>query len=229
MNDVQDVCVSRPMRRWLSVWFATLLIAFALDGAAAHWSQPVAQRVKHSEVSEELKEAGHIGSVLVIAAFVYVLHESRGRGVALLLGSAVACGLFYTIVRWTVGRTRPVVRIKPYHFEPFANGLEGFLHAHNMSFPSGHVCLAFATAACLAHLLPRGRWLFFGIAAALAAQRVLELAHYPSDVVAAAGLGVLAFAVTRRAQEALLARRPHRLTGPSAAAPTAPAGSSVNA
>jgi len=196
------------MRRWLSVWFATLLIAFALDGAAAHWSQPVAQRVKHSEVSEELKEAGHIGSVLVIAAFVYVLHESRGRGVALLLGSAVACGLFYTIVRWTVGRTRPVVRIEPYPSRPLANGSKRY----------GSM-----------HLLPRGRWLFFGIAAALAAQRVLELAHYPSDVVAAAGLGVLAFAVTRRAQEALLARRPLRLTGPSAAAPTAPAGSSVNA
>ena len=105
MNDVHDVGMSGPVRRWLSAWLAALLIAFALDGAVAHWSQPVARRVKHSEVSEELKEAGHFGSVLALAAFVFVLHESRGRGAALLLGSAVTAGLFYSVVRWTVGRT----------------------------------------------------------------------------------------------------------------------------
>jgi membrane-associated phospholipid phosphatase len=155
--------------------------------------------------------------VLVLAAFVWVLHESRWRGAALLIGSAITVGVFYSVIRWPVGRTRPVVRIAPYHFEPFAYGVDGLLHAHNLAFPSGHVCLAFASAACLAYLLPRGRWLFFGIAAALAAERVLELAHYASDVVAAAGLGVLAFTVARRAQAALVQRlgaAPH--VGPTA-------------
>ena len=51
--------------------------------------------------------------------------------------------------------------------------------------------MAFAAAACVAAALPRWAAAFFLWAALVAVERVLENAHYVSDVVAGAGLGIL--------------------------------------
>jgi membrane-associated phospholipid phosphatase len=40
-------------------------------------------------------------------------------------------------------------------------------------------------------LLPRFRWLFYVLAGVVGLERILETAHYPSDVVAGALLGVV--------------------------------------
>jgi membrane-associated phospholipid phosphatase len=50
--------------------------------------------------------------------------------------------------------------------------------------------VAFATATALAILWPRWRWLFYFAAALVAAERVLENAHWLSDTVGAAGLAI---------------------------------------
>jgi len=107
------------------------------------------------------------------------------------------------LIKWVAGRTRPYklfagpgakegAYLAPFELHPFRGG-------SNMAFPSGHAALAFATAAALAILMPRWRWAFYGIAALTAAERVLEGAHYPSDVVAAAALGVGAAHAARAA------------------------------
>jgi membrane-associated phospholipid phosphatase len=67
--------------------------------------------------------------------------------------------------------------------------MAGIFHEKNLSFPSGHATLAFATAAALAIFLPRWRAGFYIVAAMVAAERVLENAHYVSDVVAGALVG----------------------------------------
>ena len=46
-------------------------------------------------------------------------------------------------------------------------------------------------AACLHRFYPWWRWLFYAIATLVAIQRVSRGAHYPSDVVAGAGLGLI--------------------------------------
>ena len=104
-------------------------------------------------------------------------------------------------MKWLVGRHRPVdpaVGIAPFHFTPMAGGWTGLLTVKNLSFPSGDACLAFATAAALGMLVPRGRLVFFAVAAVVAMERVLENAHYVSDVAAAAGLGVLLAHLARK-------------------------------
>ena len=58
--------------------------------------------------------------------------------------------------------------------------------------------MAFAAATCLAAALPRWTVPFFLAAAAVAAERVLENAHYLSDVVAGAGLGLMCGCVAVR-------------------------------
>jgi membrane-associated phospholipid phosphatase len=124
------------------------------------------------------------------------LWKIRWRESILILLAALASGV-NGLVKWIAGRKRPFTdlarrdEIAPFLFHPFINGFDGLVHAKNLCFPSGHGTLAFATAGMLAQLFPR-RWLvFYFIASLTAAERVLENAHYLSDSVAAAILGIL--------------------------------------
>lgn len=184
--------------RW---WMLAFGVALVVDGPIAHLFQPIAATVKHSEWAEGLKLIGHFGLVMFLAVLVGVLHPSGLRGSLLLCSGGILSGLFYSVSKWVVGRTRPVVAIRPYELDPFVQGLHGILHGRNLSFPSGHTALAFATAACLAYLLPRQRRVVYLIAGVVAVERVVELAHYLSDTVAGAGIGILSFRLALCAAE----------------------------
>jgi undecaprenyl-diphosphatase len=57
------------------------------------------------------------------------------------------------------------------------------------SFPSGHATVAFALAGCLAVRWPRGRLLWIGLATGVALSRIALGLHWPSDLIAGAGIG----------------------------------------
>jgi undecaprenyl-diphosphatase len=59
------------------------------------------------------------------------------------------------------------------------------------SFPSGHAASAAAAACALLIVAPTFAPAWIGMALVMAASRVYVGAHYPSDVVAGVGLGVL--------------------------------------
>jgi membrane-associated phospholipid phosphatase len=99
-------------------------------------------------------------------------------------------GLFYG-TKWAFGRHRPSHLIEPFTFHWFKDGWPGVFYAQFLSFPSGHACLSFAIAGGLTHLFPRWGWAFISVAVMVGMERVLEGAHYPSDVVVGAGLGLL--------------------------------------
>ena len=67
----------------------------------------------------------------------------------------------------------------------------GFFHDALHSFPSGHTAAACAMAWCLSRMYPNGRFVFWGFAAMVAAQRLFAQAHYLSDTIAGAMVGVL--------------------------------------
>lgn len=192
---------------WILATFAWLA---ALVAAALLLDRTVAQWVKlHPPFDKRLflvwvvKLPGNFLFTLAIALLLLLFHPRRQSAAALLLLSAVLGGLFYTVIKWLVGRHRPVNGIEPFHLDELAGGLKGlFVPPPNLAFPSGHATLSFATAAALCILLPRWRWLFVLLAAVVCAERVLENAHYVSDVIAGAGLGVLAALVA----EALVGR-----------------------
>jgi len=191
----------RPSRR--SVGSALVLFA-ALMLVAVLLDEPVARRLHDSGVAESadawrwkwlLKAPGEAWLVAIVAVAVAPLHPWR-----LLAGGWVALtgalsGL-QVVIKWVVGRTRPYEIVglldqpRPFLLFWFRDGGEGFLHQKNLSFPSGHTSTAFALAAALGILFPRGRWLFFSVAALTGLQRISENAHFVSDVVAAAGFGV---------------------------------------
>ncbi|MDR3423774.1 MAG: phosphatase PAP2 family protein [Alphaproteobacteria bacterium] len=108
---------------------------------------------------------------------------------ALFLFATIALsGIVCDILKPIMGRARPHLWLQNgiYGFDPF-NRL-GFLWN---SMPSGHTTTACALAFSLSLLYPRGRFLWFAFALALAASRVMVDAHYLSDVCAGGLLGWL--------------------------------------
>jgi membrane-associated phospholipid phosphatase len=94
------------------------------------------------------------------------------------------------LFKWIVGRERPIHGIEPFSLHFFRGGLPGLLREDNLSFPSGDAAWAFAMAVSLSVVLPRWRTLWWFLAVVTAVERVLESAHYPSDVTAGAALGI---------------------------------------
>jgi undecaprenyl-diphosphatase len=126
-------------------------------------------------------------------AFPFLHGASRGRLLRFAshveyLFFAVALPVFLTeIIKNVVGRGRPFVggKANPFNFAPFT-GTEAYF-----SFPSAHAATAFALALGVAAIWPRWRIPAFIYAVAIAASRLVMLAHHPSDVVGGAVLGVV--------------------------------------
>jgi membrane-associated phospholipid phosphatase len=188
---------------FLLLWAPALGIAFWLDRRIADWVRHTPLYHRTDWFVPILKLPGHFLFTLAVCALLALFHRNRWRAALPLLISGPIVGLVYLFLKWAVGRRRPVIVDAPFNFHPFAHGLMGFIHAESgLSFPSGHATLAFATATCLAAAIPRWSAAFFVIACAVGAERVLENAHYVSDVVAGMGLGVfsgwLAIVLVRR-------------------------------
>jgi len=172
------------------VWLAAMGVGVWLDGPVARWAHWQAIDRDHPG-NVLMKMGGDWRFTLAVAAALVTWHRDSWRAAGLLALSALLGGFLYTVCKWVAGRQRPVKLIDPLRFNPFPNGWQGFFDEPNMSFPSGHTCLAFATAASLGICIPRWRVVFFALAAVVAAERVAENAHYLTDVIAGAGLGTL--------------------------------------
>jgi membrane-associated phospholipid phosphatase len=180
-------------RTWilLAVWTAAFIAALLIDRTTAEWVRRVHPLAKGSSLAWWLKLPGDFRFVLVVAAVLVLLQPRRWSRVIPVVLTGPLVGLVYLFLKWCVGRHRPVIEIAPFALHPFARGLHGLVGAEKgLSFPSGHAAMAFAAATCLAAIVRRGAAVFYLLAAGVAAERVLENAHYPSDVVAGAGFGV---------------------------------------
>lgn len=95
-------------------------------------------------------------------------------------------GIVTDIIKPIIGRARPVLleRENIYDFHPF------MFHAQWNGMPSGHATTAFTIATVLALYFPKGQVLWFFCAAAIAISRVMVNAHYPSDILAGAAIGM---------------------------------------
>lgn len=141
---------------------------------------------------------GEKGLLLILVAVVLMLFaKTRKTGVCMF--GAIACGAILTnfILKDWVARPRPLESM-PYLEWAMALGVteDGF------SFPSGHVTAAMAglTALCLTRgrkwILPSVLWVLL-----MAVSRNYLMAHYPSDVLFAVLVGLIAaliaYAITK--------------------------------
>lgn len=105
----------------------------------------------------------------------------------LVLCSLVLSGVIVEILKYVIGRARPIF------FEMF--GIVGFFPfkfdwAFN-SMPSGHTALSFAGLVMLGLLMPRFKWLTWSLAIVIAGSRIAVGAHWPSDVLLGAFVGIV--------------------------------------
>jgi len=105
-----------------------------------------------------------------------------------LFASIAVSGLLIDILKVIFARYRPVMLYEAgkYGFTFFK-----FSPARVLSFPSGHANTIFALMTALCLIVPRYRFIFLAIAILVAANRVIIGAHFLSDVIAGAYLGVI--------------------------------------
>ncbi len=134
------------------------------------------------------------GGAIAYAA-ILLLHP-KGRLYAQVgLVAVLAAALVASGGQRIIGRVRP--NQVPTHgafFRPF----EGLAHSEPTCFPSGEATMAFALAGVLVRLFPRWRAVFYAGAALGAGARLVNGAHFLSDVAAGALLGSLAAWVVMR-------------------------------
>jgi undecaprenyl-diphosphatase len=129
---------------------------------------------------------------------------SKTEGNRMLCSVAIGCALPH-VLKHLFSRERPDRTVARNHHR---RGIPRSGDAWD-SFPSGHAINLGAVAAPLARSLPSTfRPTVWPALSLLAASRVLLLAHYPSDVAAGLGIGVLVERVT----STFLDRRSHRAT-----------------
>jgi len=100
-------------------------------------------------------------------------------------------GLVVAIVKRLIGRVRPS-DFGPFHYVLFA------WRPDYASLPSGHSTAAFAAAVAVGAVWQRARPVMWIYAVLVAASRILIAAHYPSDVLAGAVVGVSSALLIRR-------------------------------
>ncbi len=183
------------------LWIVAIGVSMLLDApiATAARNAGIPSWLKSTPVGTILKIPGEYWFTAMLAAVAtyFYARQPKWHGGAFVL----ICGLLSGInglIKWMTGRARPFkalaskaeVELAPFHFQPFFHGFSGLLGTSNLCFVSGHAALAFANASAIAILFPRFRWAFYAVASLTAAERFLETAHYFSDTVAAAALGI---------------------------------------
>jgi undecaprenyl-diphosphatase len=101
--------------------------------------------------------------------------------------------LFVTTVKRLIGRARPLVEgsLDPFLYRPLGWSVE------YASLPSGHATTACAAAFAIGTLWPKARAVMWAYALVIGISRVVLTAHYPSDVVVGAIVGVVAVLLVR--------------------------------
>jgi membrane-associated phospholipid phosphatase len=180
----------RRCTAWIVGWAVLFAVCLALDTRAVVF---VRDHLYSNDLRPVLRAfwwVGHIGTTIGIAVLLSFIHPWRWRAGAYLLVSGLFGAALYAILKWSVGRIRPFKGVDAFELQPFGGGMRGlFIGVPNATFPSGHATLVFLMAACLHRMYPRWGWAFYTIAALVGVSRVIRGAHYPSDVVAGAGVG----------------------------------------
>jgi membrane-associated phospholipid phosphatase len=127
---------------------------------------------------------GHVGTLFVAAVSVRL---------SFIFAAIAVPGLFVMILKSLIGRARPFVDggVGSDLYDPFV------WKAAYASLPSGHAATAFSAAVAIGTIWPQARPYLWAYALLIAVSRVVVLAHYPSDVIAGAVVGVVGAVLVR--------------------------------
>jgi membrane-associated phospholipid phosphatase len=176
------------------------LMALFIDRAAAHfiYDHVSAQAHEFLDRITHYAKAGHwlLAAVLALIGAALARHfGARGADLVLLINYSLAFIASLTLgsvilhaIKLVLGRRRPRddMEMGLYGFMPLSFNLD-----YN-SFPSGHALTINCVAVIFTCVWPAWWPLWFVIAAVLAVTRALLTAHFLSDVLIGAGIGLIA-------------------------------------
>ncbi|MFC3032898.1 phosphatase PAP2 family protein [Pseudoalteromonas fenneropenaei] len=130
-----------------------------------------------------LSKSGNGGMYVIVSGCMWYWFPEPGRWLFLtaLLGFAIERPIYFVCKRY-IGRIRPCDYL---HQVAFLTPSDKF------SLPSGHSAGAFLFATVWATTYPQWSWCFYLWATGVAVSRVVVGVHYPLDIIAGAGLGIL--------------------------------------
>jgi membrane-associated phospholipid phosphatase len=180
-----------------------VVIAIVLIGLSLLADSWVAEHVRFARVYETdwgrmLRTFGYL-PFWMLAAIALALHDRESREWwrrgALLLAAPAVAGIAGELLKITVRRMRPPAVGSAYAFRAFSDHP---FSSRGLGFPSSHAVVAFGAAAILSRLFPRACVVWYAAAVGCAVSRLLAHAHYLSDVVAAALIGIAVAALLWR-------------------------------
>ena len=176
----------------------TLIICAALAGSYFYVDLPVAiaSRTIDMQIVSVFQVITFLGDAicyLVPTAVLFLLFhyawkkELLARWCLFVFSAVAVSGLTTAAFKWLTGRWRPKVHLQDqlYGFDFFGVGYEA------TSFPSGHATTIWAFCIAMTALFPRYRLAWYVLAILVSISRVIVGAHYFSDIIAGAYIGVI--------------------------------------
>jgi len=174
--------------------------SFFVDMQLARWAfaQGLPGDLKH--IVQFAETFAHGSGVFLILLAAAALDPRSWRVLPRLAIGAYGAGLLADVLKIVLARRRPnvsdVMNIEVWDsFLGFfawrdAASWHEALSRDIQSFPSGHAATAAGLACAMCRLYPRATWFFAGITVLACFQRIAYQAHYLSDVLAGAAVGV---------------------------------------
>lgn len=176
---------------------ALLGAASAIDSWAFHHFR--LPDVYDRDWGRALRSVGYWPLWIALSIALWLTDRAQGCGArraAILAGAVTLAGVLDELLKLLVRRDRPGVHDGAYAFRPWPDRP---FDSSGFGMPSSHAIIAFTAAAVLTELFPPAAIVWYGLAVGCAITRVLSGAHFVSDVIAGALLGiVIATWVVRR-------------------------------
>jgi membrane-associated phospholipid phosphatase len=168
---------------------AIALVAFGLSFTLDAWTYHHVHMAKvyDTDWGRALRSVGYWPLWIALAAAVW-LHDRTARRAAFVAVSVSAAGLLGEILKILVRRDRPGVADGAYAFRAWSDHP---FSSSGFGMPSSHSLIAFSGAAALATLFPRAAPIWYALAIGCAITRLLAGAHFLSDVIAGAIIGIV--------------------------------------
>lgn len=173
---------------WLVVAVVVFLGASAIDPWVFHHIQK--PNVYDQDWGRALRSVGYWPLWMLLSLAMWLVDRKRGQGpkrAALLAGAVTVAGIIGEILKLLIRRERPGTLNGVYAFRAFSHHP---FSSRNFGMPSSHAVIAFSGAAAMSILFPEATAVWYALAIGCGVTRILAGAHFLSDVVAGAAVGI---------------------------------------
>lgn len=176
-----------------SIFVLAAIVALAVDFQIAQWCAGHRLPRELGKLLSIGETCFHGLGVLVIVIAMSQLDVARRKFIPHVLWASLGAGMAANGIKLMVGRVRP--HSFDFHGDVWSSftGVFPMLGSGSsgQSFPSAHVAVAAGLTLVLSRLYPQAKWFFVVLAVLAGCQRINCRAHYLSDVLVGAAVGMI--------------------------------------